>query len=130
MARTFSPGYLGPATPPNLLDVCRIYIPPVDGDSHFFSASTAECAASKAQHPEFVLETPTAFLATLPDPTTGACGNNQSPVYRVWNARADSNHRYTTSLAVRDQMVASGYVKEGYGPNAVTICVGGYSQAP
>jgi len=127
MAPTFGAGYLGPAPPPNLLGVCRIYIPPVDGDSHFFSASASECATSKAQHPEFVLETPTAFFATLPDPITGACGNNQTPVYRVWNARVDSNHRYTTSLAVRDQMVAIGYVKEGYGPNAVTICVGGYS---
>ena len=30
------------------------------------------------------------------------------PVYRVWNRRADSNHRYTTDRAIRDQMVARG----------------------
>jgi len=40
----------------------------------------------------------------------------------VWNQRADSNHRYVTTLGLRDQMVAKGYVAEGYGPNAVTLC--------
>jgi len=44
------------------------------------------------------------------------------PVYRVWNARTDSNHRYTTSIATRDQMVARGYIAEGYGPDNVTLC--------
>ncbi len=24
------------------------------------------------------------------------------PVYRLWNGRADTNHRYTPDLAVRD----------------------------
>jgi hypothetical protein len=43
------------------------------------------------------------------------------PVYRVWNQRFDSNHRYTTSTAIRDQMVARGGVAEGYGPNAVAL---------
>ena len=65
------------------------------------------------------------FLASLPDPVTGECSHNQIPVYRLWNARADSNHRYTTSPAIRDDMVSRGYVKEGYGPEAVAMCVGG-----
>ena len=38
------------------------------------------------------------------------------------NQRADANHRYTTSIAIRDQMVARGSVAEGYGPNAVALC--------
>ena len=45
-------------------------------------------------------------------------------LYRVWNQRTDSNHRYVTDRRVRDQMVAArGYVAEGYGPHAVTMCV-------
>jgi len=32
------------------------------------------------------------------------------------------NHRYTTSLAVRSQMLAKGWVSEGLGDNGVTMC--------
>jgi N-acetylneuraminic acid mutarotase len=124
ITRAFDP-LGGFSAPPNLLDVCRLYIPPVDGDSHFFSASAAECAAAQARYPEFVFETASAFLATLPDMNTGACPAGQTPVYRVWNGRADSNHRYTTSLDVRNQMKARGYIAEGYGPDAVAMCVAG-----
>jgi len=107
--------------PLDSMPVCRLYIPPTEGDSHFFSASPAECAAAIAQHPEFDLETSQAFLAVLPDPVTGAChGVN---VYRLWNGRADSNHRYTTSTTVRDAMIAKGYILEGYGRDPVTMCV-------
>ena len=111
--------------PPGLNDVCRFYIPPAEGDSHFFSASGVECAVAQSIFKDFVLETPSAFLATLPDVVTGVCGNNQTPVYRLWNARRDSNHRYVTSFSVRNDMVRRGYVAEGYGPDAVTMCVGG-----
>jgi hypothetical protein len=44
------------------------------------------------------------------------------PVYRTWNQRADSNHRYTAVREIRDGMVARGYVAEGYGPDAVAMC--------
>jgi len=43
-------------------------------------------------------------------------------VFRVWNARADSNPRYTASRSVRDTMVAAGGVAEGFGPDAVAMC--------
>jgi Repeat of unknown function (DUF5648) len=115
----------GGGPPPTLSPVCRLYIPAIDGDSHFFSASPAECADAQAQHPEFILETSTAFYASLPDTQTGACLYDQIPVYRLWNARIDSNHRYTTSPAIRDLMRSRGYIAEGYGPDAVTLCVGG-----
>ena len=58
----------------------------------------------------------------LPNPKSGACLPDWAPVYRLWNNRADSNHRYTTDWAVRDQMLAKGYVAEGYGPNSVSMC--------
>jgi hypothetical protein len=115
----------GQNPPPGLLNVCRLYIPPAEGDSHFFSASADECASTRAGHPEFQLETSAAFLATLPDPQTGACPAGQTPVYRVWNGRADSNHRYVTSTDIRNAMVDRGYIAEGYGPDRVAMCVGG-----
>jgi hypothetical protein len=43
-------------------------------------------------------------------------------VYRVWNQRPDTNHRYTTSPAVRQQMLGQGWVGEGYGPMQVGMC--------
>jgi hypothetical protein len=102
--------------------VCRIYIPPGRGDSHFFSASQAECADTIAKFPFMVLETSSAFFVGLPDPTSGACLVGEVPVYRVWNNRADSNHRYLTDRALRDTMVAAGGIAEGYGADQVILC--------
>ena len=36
--------------------VCRYYIPPALGDSHFFGRGAAECDATAAKNPSFVLE--------------------------------------------------------------------------
>ena len=58
----------------------------------------------------------------LPDPTTGACAAGDIPVYRVWDNRGDSNHRYTVDRQLRQQMVAEGWVAEGYGPDQVIMC--------
>jgi len=58
----------------------------------------------------------------LPYTTTGACPAGAVPVYRLWNNRADSNHRYTTDTTVVKQMLGKGYIQEGYGPNAVIMC--------
>jgi hypothetical protein len=102
--------------------VCRFYIPPQDGDSHFYSASASECAQTRQRFPSFVYESPDVFHVGLPDPATGNCALGTVPVYRVWNNRPDSNHRYTTSRTIRDQMVARGYVAEGYGPDAAIMC--------
>jgi len=111
--------------------VCRFYIPPQHGDSHFFSADPAECAAVLAKiktdpnYSGYDYETPNAFYVALPDKATGACPAATISVYRLWNNRADSNHRYTTDKAVRDAMLAKGYVAEGYGPDAVIMCAPG-----
>ncbi|MDQ6620345.1 MAG: S8 family peptidase [Pseudomonadota bacterium] len=102
--------------------VCRMYIPPANGDSHFFSASPAECATVQVKFPGFTYEAPNAFYIELPDASTGACPAGTLAVYRLWNNRADSNHRYTTSTVIRDQMLARSYVAEGYGPNQVAMC--------
>ena len=108
--------------------VCRWYIPPARGDSHFFSASPAECAAVAQKtltdpwYGGYVQETAQAFFVALPAATTGACLPGHVPVYRLWNGRLDSNHRYTADLVTRAQMIAQGYVAEGYGPDAVAMC--------
>ena len=102
--------------------VCRYYIPPALGDSHFYSASPAECAQVRAKFPSFVLESSSVMYEFLPDANTGACPAGTTPVYRVRNQRADSNHRYTTDLALRAQMLARGWIGEGYLPSQVGMC--------
>jgi len=75
-----------------------------------------------AKYPFFVYEAPALFYILLPDQVTGACPAGTIPVYRVWDNRADTNHRYTTNRALRDQMVAAGWRAEGYGADAVIMC--------
>jgi hypothetical protein len=115
-------GGLLPASP-----VCRFFIPPA---SHFFSASPTECAAVRNAHPKLVLETEAAFYAFLPD-ASGRCASVMSdtgvvglqPVYRLWNAQGDSNHRYTTSVVERAMMIELGWMAEGYGDAGIAMCV-------
>ena len=75
-----------------------------------------------AKFPTFTYETAAAMYMFLPHPVTGACPIGAIPIYRVWNTRVDSNHRYTTDIGVRDAMVAKGYVREGYGLDGVAMC--------
>jgi Repeat of unknown function (DUF5648) len=113
--------------------VCRAYGRPEFAlDTHFYSASPDECNAtllasvSPGNDPvktsAWGLEASEVFQMDLPDAITGACPAGGVPIYRLWNARIDSNHRYTSSSAIRDQMVGRGYIAEGYGPNAVALC--------
>lgn len=116
-------GHVSPTVP-----VCRYYIPQNLGDSHFFSAFEDECqliirSIAFGDPPQFDYrpETTTAFYVTLPD-ASGSCASPRVPVYRLWNGRADSNHRYTTSTVVRAQMLARNFVSEGLGPDGVGMC--------
>ena len=101
--------------------VCRLYLPS-DGNSHFFSASPAECAYVQMAMPAAVLESPNAFYIDTPDTTTGVCPSGTIALYRLWNHRADLDHRYTTSATIKAAMIAQGYVAEGYGPDQVAMC--------
>jgi hypothetical protein len=51
--------------------VCRFYIPVGYGNSHFYSASPAECAIALSQYPWFVYESPNVMY--VDDASTGAC---------------------------------------------------------
>jgi hypothetical protein len=101
--------------------VCRFYLPPDSCDSHFYSASAAECDDVHARFPAFVRESDSVFAAALPDVATGMCASG-FPVYRLWNARVDTNHRYTTSAAIKAAMIGRGYIAEGYGVDGVALC--------
>src|SRR5262249_36077446 len=100
--------------------VCRFYIPPDLGDSHFFGRGTAECNSTGHKNPSFVLEDATFMQMYLP--IGGVCPPNTLEVYRAFDNRPDANHRYMTDKAVRDQMVAKGWIAEGDGPNLVVMC--------
>jgi hypothetical protein len=102
--------------------VCRYYLPPAAGDSHFFSASREECREVAERFPSFVLEDPAVMFAALPETATGTCASGTVPVYRLWNARPATNHRYTTDPATQQAMRAAGWVSEGYGPQGVAMC--------
>jgi serine protease len=106
--------------------VCRYYRTPGFGNSHFYSASAAECAAVTANpqlYPGWTYESPNVFYMALPNPTTGDCGAGTQPVWRFYNQRT-INHRYTTEYAVRDDMRAdpSTWTPEGYGRDSVIMC--------
>ncbi|MGC1819363.1 MAG: serine protease [Casimicrobiaceae bacterium] len=106
--------------------VCRFYRTPGYGDSHFYSASPAECQAvidNPVKYPGWTYESPNVFYIALPDPATGACPSGDVPVWRFFN-QTTTNHRYTTDHAIRDQMRAdpATWVAEGYGPDQVIMC--------
>ncbi len=104
----------------NTSPVCRYYIPPGLGDSHFFGRGTTECVATGQKNPSFLLEDPSFMHVFLP--VAGVCPANTLQVYRVFSNRPDANHRYMTDKAVRDQMVALGWLAEGDGPDLVVMC--------
>lgn len=117
--------FLAYATPvPGTSPVCRFYRLPAYGDSHFYSASPAECAATAREHPDdWIYESPNVFYIQLPDTNTGACPANTLPIWRFFNRRT-INHRYTADVTMRDEMRSDPFtwVAEGYGPDARIMC--------
>ena len=101
--------------------VCRYYIPPGKGDSHFYGRGSAECEATRAANPTFINEDPPFFHVVLP--VAGTCPAGTRNLHRAFSNRADANHRYTIEPTIRDQMVAQGWIAEGDGPNLVAMCV-------
>jgi len=108
--------------------VARSYGRPSAGlDTHFFTASGAErfLFETSIYGVDWLLETTNAFEIALPDLLTGTCPVNTQPIYRLWNRRQDSNHRYAASTAIKQTMIARGWAPEGYGPDAVVMCAPG-----
>ena len=106
----------------NTSPVCRFYIPPANGDSHFFGRGTTECNDTATKFPTFVNEDPQFFHVILP--VAGVCPGGTIGVYRVFSNRPDANHRYMIDRAIRDQMVAARHwLAEGDGPDLIVMCV-------
>ena len=105
--------------------VCRFYGRPDKGiDSHFYSAKASECEDVKNKFPDtWVFETAEAFRA-FPVNADGTCPADTGRVNRLYNNRADVNHRYTDQPSVFFYMVGKGYTPEGDGnPNfPVAFC--------
>lgn len=100
--------------------VCRYYIPPDLGDSHFFGRGTDECAATGQNNPRLVLEDPQFMQMFLP--ALGTCPAGTKQVFRVFSNRPDANHRYLTDTATRDAMASRGWQVEGDGTDRVVMC--------
>lgn len=122
--QSFNAYAAGSDGPVGRVPVCRYYGSPAAGlDSHFYTASALECLDVGAKFAgAWLLESGEVFQINLPDIYTGTCPAGTVPVYRLWNQRVDSNHRYTTSTVIRNQMLARGYASEGYGPDGVALC--------
>lgn len=111
--------------------VCRLHANPAYGTvTHFLTpADSPEFAhgCDDLLDPKYgdawLLESRDVFRVDVPDALTGTCPPGGVPVYRLWNRRADTNHRYTSSSALRTIMVATeGYVAEGFGADRVILC--------
>lgn len=102
--------------------VCRFYAPPSTGiDSHFFTAGYNECRYLPGRfNGVWQPEALDAFEIVLP--ANDSCPVGYVPVYRLWNGRADSNHRYTTDRGAAVAMSASGWILEGFGNLMANMC--------
>jgi len=100
--------------------VCRFYAPVIS--SHFYSAKPSECDDVKTKFADaWTFESAEVFRAIVVDPNTGICPTDTTPVYRLWNDRADVNHRYSDQIAVFQFMVGKGYKPEGDGSPALPV---------
>jgi hypothetical protein len=134
--------YTDPAlAPPGATPVCRFYVLPDFGNSHFYSADPNECAQVQARFSgQWYYETATAFYIALPDKSTGACPANTHGVYRFLKSANQLHHRYTAEADLRNCLyyglspsvtepenclAATGeWIEEGYGtpPDAPVMC--------
>ena len=89
--------------------------------SHFYTPFPSECSTVMG-NPDWQLE---GQVFNIPIPAAdGSCAAGTVPVYRLYNNGQGGapNHRYTTDLSVRSQMMTQGWVPEGYGSVGVIMC--------
>jgi mono/diheme cytochrome c family protein len=107
-----------------LSPVCRFFSTAfAPKSSHFYTASPSECTAVMANK-DWTFEAEVYYVG-MPA-VDGTCANGTVPVYRLYNNGQGGapNHRFTTELQVRTQMLNQNWVPEGQGIG-VTMCVHG-----
>jgi Repeat of unknown function (DUF5648) len=105
-----------------VFDVCRFFSTAfAPKSSHFYTPDSNECAKVKA-NPNWQFEAVVFYMPKAD--ASGNCPAFTVPVYRLYNngQGAAPNHRYTTSLPIRAQMIAQGWIPEGYGSVGVIMC--------
>jgi len=111
-----------PVNTPDASNVCRFFSTSFDPkSSHFYTPFTIECDKVKLNK-DWSLE---GLVFSIPVPQlNGACMAGTVPVYRLYNDGQGGapNHRYTTDLVVRAQMIGKGWIPEGYGDIGVIMC--------
>ncbi len=121
-ARTGRSFNVYPNAAAGLNPVCRFFSTAFGvKSSHFYTPFPTECSVVKG-NPNWMFEAEVFHVAV---PTvTGVCPANTVPVYRMYNNGQSGapNHRYTTDLAVRAQMLAQGWIAEGEGTIGVIMC--------
>lgn len=107
------------ASSAGLKPVCRFFSTAFNPkSSHFYTPDATECTVVKSNMSwQFEAEV---FYTQTPA-TDGACPANTTPLYRLYNNGLSGapNHRYTTDLAVRSDMIGKGWIAEGYGIGVV-----------
>jgi photosystem II stability/assembly factor-like uncharacterized protein len=107
----------------NSVPVCRFFsVAFAPKSSHFYTPFAAECAITQ-DDPAWIRESSEAFDIAVPA-ADGSCAAGLTPVYRLYNNGQGGapNHRYTTDVTVRAEMITQGWVPEGLGPSAVEMC--------
>ncbi|MEO7244315.1 MAG: hypothetical protein ABIX12_04115, partial [Rubrivivax sp.] len=109
---------------PNAAEVCRFYGTTaisaltslrLGPNSHFYTLQPGECAAVKTD-PGWTYEFAGKFWMMKPEGVAASCPDWTQPVYRAYNGRFalnDSNHRYTVSAAIYNEMLSAGWSGEG-----------------
>lgn len=92
--------------------------PGVGPSSHVFTVDRAECRIVDRSGAWLYESIP--FWATPPNSRGGCTSADELALHRVWKPFGESNHRFTTELAVVAEMEAKGWVNEG-----VAMCVKG-----
>jgi hypothetical protein len=101
--------------------VCRFFSTAFDPkSSHFYTPFASECATVKT-NPNWQFE---GEVFNVDLPVAGECAANRRPLYRLYNNGQGGapNHRYTTDVSVRAQMVGLGWISEGDGIGVIA-CV-------
>ncbi|HEX6944789.1 MAG TPA: hypothetical protein VF196_01245 [Casimicrobiaceae bacterium] len=104
--------------------VCRFFTEAfAPKSSHFYTSSSAECNLLRNESRDWKYEAD-AFYVESADNPAGSCPTGTQAVYRLYNngQTGAPNHRYTTDPGVRADMMARGWIPEGYGPEGVGFC--------